>query len=83
MGCVWWELLRVYMFILPLNILIYACVYHAFKKKERKKNLIWRRGFCWLWLQNKKASEARKTFGKLWDLHSSWLLSIVLQVVIA
>ena len=36
MGCVWWELLRVYMFILPLNILIYACVYHAFKKKEKK-----------------------------------------------
>lgn len=38
MGCVWWELLRVYMFILPLNILIYACVYHAFKKKEKKKS---------------------------------------------
>lgn len=36
--CVWWELLRVYMFILPLNILIYACVYHAFKKKEKKKS---------------------------------------------
>jgi cbb3-type cytochrome oxidase subunit 3 len=40
MGCyVWWELLRVYMFILPLNILIYACVYHAFKKKEKKSDL--------------------------------------------
>ena len=35
----WWGAAACFSTFLPLNIVIYACVYHAFKRKKKKSDL--------------------------------------------